>query len=91
MSKTAVPFEHNVIHPDHYASLGYPHEVWSWMRREDPVCWWDRTGGVPFWAITKHADVIAISKRPAPLKCCSWILTSGRTCCAEVLASACTV
>lgn len=64
MAPTAAPFDRNIIHPDDYARHGYPHEVWSWMRREDPVSWWDRTQGVPFWAITKHADVIELSKQP---------------------------
>ncbi len=54
----------NIIHPDDYATHGYPHEIWTWMRKEDPVHWWDRTDGIPFWAITKHADVLAISKQP---------------------------
>jgi len=54
----------NIIHPDDYAEHGYPHDIWSWMRREDPVFWWDKTEGRPFWAITKHADVMTIGKRP---------------------------
>jgi cytochrome P450 len=54
----------NIIHPDWYATRGYPHEVWTRLRREDPVHWWDRTEGIPFWAITRHADIISISKQP---------------------------
>ena len=54
----------NIIHPDDYAAYGYPHHVWTRLRREDPVHWWDRTEGIPFWAITKHADVQEISKLP---------------------------
>jgi cytochrome P450 len=53
----------NIIHPDDYVR-GYPHEVWTYLRVHDPVHWWDRTGGVPFWAITKHADIVEISKQP---------------------------
>ncbi len=54
----------NIIHPDDYAAHGYPHHIWTRLRREDPVHWWDRTEGLPFWAITKHADVQEISKLP---------------------------
>ena len=50
----------NIIHPDDYAAHGYPHPVWTRLRREDPVHYWDRTEGVPFWAITKHADIVTI-------------------------------
>ena len=54
----------HLIHPDDYATHGYPHPVWTRLRREDPVHWFDKTEGVPFWAITKHADIVTISKRP---------------------------
>jgi cytochrome P450 len=56
--------EPSLIHPDDYADHGYPHPVWTRLRREDPVHWFDRTEGPPFWAITKHADIVEISKQP---------------------------
>jgi cytochrome P450 len=58
------PDDFNIIHPDGYAEWGYPHHVWTRLRKEDPIHWWDRTNGLPFWAITKHADIVEISKRP---------------------------
>jgi hypothetical protein len=36
----------------------------SWLRNNDPVFWYERDNVEPFWAITKHADIIAIGKRP---------------------------
>ncbi len=40
---------------------GPPYELFRRMRAEAPVCWHEsRAGG--FWAITKHADVMAISR-----------------------------
>ena len=64
-SSAADPFEDfHLIHPDHYAARGYPHPVWARLRREDPVHWFDRTRGMPFWAITKHADIVTIGKQP---------------------------
>jgi cytochrome P450 len=54
----------NLVDPEHYAAHGYPHPVWQRLRREDPVHWFDRTQGIPFWAITKHADIVTIGKRP---------------------------
>ena len=54
----------NLVHPAHYAERGYPHDLWTWMRREEPVYWFDRSGGVPFWAITKHRDIHEISTQP---------------------------
>ncbi len=58
------PDDFNIIHPDGYAEWGYPHHVWTRLRAEDPVHWWDQTEGMPFWAITKHRDITEISKRP---------------------------
>jgi cholest-4-en-3-one 26-monooxygenase len=54
----------NIVHPKDYAEHGYPHDTWTWMRKEDPVFWWDKSEGIPFWAITKHADITTIGKRP---------------------------
>jgi cholest-4-en-3-one 26-monooxygenase len=54
----------DIIGPDTYATGGYPHEAWALLRREAPVYWWDRGIELGFWAITKHADVISISKQP---------------------------
>jgi cytochrome P450 len=58
------PESFNLVDPGDYARHGYPHAIWTRLRREDPVHRWERTGGIPFWAITKHADVIEISKQP---------------------------
>ncbi|MBW2293781.1 MAG: cytochrome P450 [Deltaproteobacteria bacterium] len=56
--------EFNLVHPDHYAEHGYPHETWAWLRKNDPVYLWEETEGMPFWAITKHADITTIGKLP---------------------------
>ena len=49
---------------EHYEDNGYPHDEWTWLRRHDPVFWYERPNVDPFWAITKHADIIAIGKQP---------------------------
>jgi len=53
-----------LIDPDHYAAHGYPHELWTRLRREDPVHRVEQNPEMPFWAITKHADIGAIGKAP---------------------------
>ena len=45
-----------------YVSRGYPYAEWDHLRREAPVFWYERPGIDPFWAITKHKHVLAISK-----------------------------
>ncbi len=54
----------DIMTPEHYERNGYPHPEWTWLRRHDPVFWYDRPNVDPFWAITKHADIIAIGKQP---------------------------
>ena len=54
----------DVATPEHYEQNGYPHAEWTWLRRHAPVFWYDRPNVEPFWAVTKHADIIEISKQP---------------------------
>jgi cytochrome P450 len=53
-----------LIDPDHYAAHGYPHEAWTRLRREDPVHRIEQNPEMPFWAITRHADIASIGKQP---------------------------
>ncbi|HEX7083741.1 MAG TPA: cytochrome P450 [Gaiellaceae bacterium] len=39
-----------------------PHETFELLRRESPVHWYDWPLGKGFWCVTKHADLIAVSK-----------------------------
>jgi len=54
----------NIVSPIDYATHGYPHEIWQRLRAEDPVHYVENGEGVPFWALTKHADITAVSKQP---------------------------
>jgi cholest-4-en-3-one 26-monooxygenase len=55
----------DIISPDHYVKHGYPHAEWKYLRQHAPVHWYEGHGTVdPFWAITRHADVIELSKQP---------------------------
>jgi cytochrome P450 len=47
-----------------YAKQGIPHDAWTRLRRESPVHRCEPPGYESFWAITKHADICEISKRP---------------------------
>ncbi|MFV0308241.1 MAG: cytochrome P450 [Desertimonas sp.] len=43
---------------------GVPHATFQRLRRDDPVSWWgdDHSGGHGFWAVTRHADLLAVSR-----------------------------
>ncbi len=65
MATTPLPTDaSDVIHPGCYGASGYPHAVWRRLRREAPVHRVESEGFDPFWAITRHADIVAVSKRP---------------------------
>ncbi len=55
--------EIDIVSNDTFAENGYPHDAWTLMRREAPVYRYERDVKVPFWAITKHEDIVAISRR----------------------------
>jgi cholest-4-en-3-one 26-monooxygenase len=47
---------------DLYVERGYPWKEWDLLRREAPVFWYEREGIAPFWAVTRHRDVLTVSK-----------------------------
>src|ERR671918_509631 len=41
---------------------GFPHAAFIRLREEDPVSWVEEGDGSGFWAVTKHADVVEVSR-----------------------------
>jgi len=58
----------DIVNPDLYVQRGYPHAEWAWLRREAPVHYFERPDVDPFWAITRHADIVAVSRQPGLFK-----------------------
>lgn len=54
----------DLVDPVRYARRGYPHELWTRLRAEAPVARIEAPGYRPFWAITRHADVVDVSRQP---------------------------
>ena len=54
------PADADIADPDTYVA-GVPHATFLRLRRDDPVSWWgeDHAGGAGFWAVTRHADLLA--------------------------------
>ena len=54
--------ERHITDPDVYVE-GVPYDLFDRLRREDPVhLTADPVNGVPFWAVTKYADVVHVSR-----------------------------
>jgi len=54
----------DLVDPTRFARGGYPHAVWTRLRAEAPVAYFAPRQYEPFWAITKHADIVSISRKP---------------------------
>jgi cholest-4-en-3-one 26-monooxygenase len=57
----------DVASPEHYEKNGYPHREWAWLRKHAPLFWYERENVDPFWVVTKHADIVWLSKQPERL------------------------
>jgi cytochrome P450 len=63
---------HNNLHSDPHADItdpdiyvhGVPHNAFKRLRDEDPVSWWDEQDGTGFWAVTRYADILEVSRQP---------------------------
>src|ERR1700722_485804 len=58
----------DIVNPDLYVQRGYPHAEWALLRREAPIYYYQRPDVDPFWAITRHADIVNISRQPGLFK-----------------------
>jgi len=62
-SMAALTLDNLDIHStDLYLTRGYPFAEWDLLRREAPVFWYEREGIDPFYAVTRHEDILTISK-----------------------------
>lgn len=44
---------------------GIPHDLFTRLRRDDPVHWNPEKKGPGYWAILRHADIVEVSRNPA--------------------------
>ena len=60
------------MHKDEFKKIAYPetytdekklHEIFTFMRKEDPISWVEPEEYRPFWAVTKHSDIVEIEKQ----------------------------
>jgi cytochrome P450 len=57
----------DVATPEHYEQNGYPHREWAYLRKHAPIFWYERPNVDPFWVVSKHADIVWLSKQPERL------------------------
>ncbi len=54
----------DLVDPARYARDGYPDAAWTRLRAEAPIAYFEPEGYRPFWALTKHADIVAVASQP---------------------------
>jgi len=64
MTAAALREPADLILPESFARRGYPHAAWTELRSGDPVRFVPENASMPYWAITKHADIVRIGKDP---------------------------
>ncbi len=53
-----------LVDPQSYARHGYPHEAWAKLRNEATIHRFEPAGWPPFWALTRHEQIVEVSKQP---------------------------
>jgi cytochrome P450 len=43
---------------------GAPQNTFARLRRDDPLHWTEWDAGLPFWSVTRHADILALNGQP---------------------------
>ena len=51
----------DVYSPDSYVN-GIPHAQFAWLREHAPVYWHAHPDGGGYWVLSKHADIVAVSR-----------------------------
>ncbi len=65
MTRTVTEAGLTFTDPAAYADEDRLHEAFALLRREDPVHWVEAPGFEPFWAVTRHADIMEIERNNA--------------------------
>jgi cytochrome P450 len=62
MSEIPLFVANTIVDPKAYANDRHLHSAFAWLRKEMPLAVAEPDGFDPFWAVTKHADILEVSK-----------------------------
>ncbi|MDP1557044.1 MAG: cytochrome P450, partial [Hyphomonas sp.] len=65
MSQTAAETCDLIVTPAVYADQKLLDSTFARLRAEDPLAWCEPQAFRPFWAVTKHADIMEVSRQNA--------------------------
>ena len=55
--------ELDIVSPMVYANPALLHERYERYRKDAPIAWIEQEPYRPFWALTRHADIVEIEKQ----------------------------
>jgi len=62
---TTLTIDNAIVDPATYADPDRYHDLFAQLRRDDPVHWAEPSDFRPFWAVTRHADIMAVELNSA--------------------------
>jgi hypothetical protein len=62
----------DLIASRNYGVAGQPHDAWTQLRKHAPVWRCESSEFPPFYAITRHADIVKISSKPQIFTMSAW-------------------
>lgn len=62
---TVVTIDNAIVDPATYGDPRLYHDLFTRLRREDPVHWTEPSDFRPFWAVTRHSDIMAVELNSA--------------------------
>ncbi len=51
-----------ILNPEYWGRNGFPRAAARWLRENDPIRWYESKLVDPFWLVTRHADVVEVSR-----------------------------
>ena len=51
-----------ILNPEYWGRNGFPHAAARWLRENDPIRWYESELVDPFWLVTRHADLVEVSR-----------------------------
>ncbi|WPB89247.1 cytochrome P450 [Streptomyces malaysiensis] len=64
-----IDIDNKIAEPETYADPETFHELFGWLRRNEPIRWTRPEGHRPFWTVSRYRDIMEIEKRSDVFHC----------------------
>ena len=74
---TQAPKQIDLKNPDLYVQA-VPHDLFAWLRVNDPVHWNREEDGAGFWSLTRHEDIVRASTKTCAVAVTVELIARGK-------------